>query len=183
VYTAVVTSRAAALWLLLALVPAGAPAAEDSVAALGLMKPNPAQPAKEFRVSTPDNRSIGLSDLKGKVVFLNFWATWCKPCEEEMPSMERLHQQYRERGLVVLAISADTAGPAVVDQFLKKRNLTFPVGLDPKMAVAGLYGVWAVPSTFIIDRKGYRAYYASGPREWDGKAALAFFDSLLREPH
>jgi peroxiredoxin len=161
--------------------PRGAEAVDDPVAALSLMKPTPPKAAKDFRVSTPDNRTIGLSEFKGKVVFLNFWATWCKPCEEEMPSMERLHQHYRDRGLVVLAVSEDTAGPAIVEQFMKKRNLTFPVGLDPKMSVAGLYGVWAVPSTFIIDRKGHRAYYANGPREWDGKAALALFDALLRD--
>ena len=86
-----------------------------------------------------DNGSLRLSEFKGKVVFLNFWATWCKPCEEEMPSMERLHQRFKDRGLVVLGISEDADG-AVVTPYLKKHKLTFPVGLDPKMAVAGLYG-------------------------------------------
>jgi peroxiredoxin len=176
-----VTSLALVLAVLLAvLAPAASAAAADPVAALGLMKPNPPQSAKDFRVSTPDDRAIGLADFKGKVVFLNFWATWCKPCEEEMPSMERLHQQYKDKGLVVLAVSEDADGASVVSPYVKKRGLTFPVGLDPKMSVAHLYGVWALPSTFIIDRQGNRAYFANGPREWDGKAAQAFFESLLR---
>ena len=153
--------------------------AQDPVAALSLIKPNPVQAAKQFQVTAPDNRPLKLSEFKGKVVFLNFWATWCKPCEEEMPSMERLHQRFKDKGLVVLALSEDADGATVVAPYLKKRNLTFPVGLDPKMSVAGLYGVWAIPSTFIIDKKGNRALFANGPREWDGPHAQALFQSLL----
>jgi len=153
--------------------------AQDPVAALALIKPNPVQVAKEFRVVTPDNQQLNLSEFKGKVIFLNFWATWCKPCEEEMPSMERLHQRFKDRGLVVLGISEDADG-AVVTPYLKKHKLTFPVGLDPKMAVAGLYGVWALPSTFIIDKSGHRTLFANGPREWDGPDGQALFQSLLR---
>lgn len=152
----------------------------DPAAALSLMKPTPARPAKEFRVTTVDNRPLGLADFKGKVVLLNFWATWCKPCEAEMPGMERLHRRYKDKGLVVLAIAEDADGASAVPPFLRKHDLTFPVGLDPKMTVAGLYGVWALPSTFIIDRQGNRAYFANGPREWDGHAAQTLFESLLR---
>jgi peroxiredoxin len=154
--------------------------ADNPIAALSLIKPNPAQPAKAFSVTTPDNRPLSLSDFKGKVVFLNFWATWCKPCESEMPGMERLHLRYKDRGLVVLAVSEDAGGAGIVGPFLKKHGLTFPVGLDPDMSVAGLYGVWALPSTFIIDRKGNRAFFANGPREWGGRTAQAFFESLLK---
>ena len=153
--------------------------AQDPVVALSLSKPKPVQAAKEFQVTAPDNRPLKLSEFKGKVVFLNFWATWCKPCEEEMPSMERLHQRFKDKGLVVLALSEDADGATVVAPYLKKHNLTFPVGLDPKMSVAGLYGVWAIPSTFIIDKKGNRALFANGPREWDGPHAQALFQSLL----
>ena len=179
VYTRDVTSVVLALFFLLAASPV-ATAVDHPAAALSLMQPKPVQPAKDFRVTTPDNRPLTLADFKGKVVFLNFWATWCKPCEAEMPGMERLHQKYKERGLVVLGISEDANGVSVVPPFLKTRNLTFPIGLDPKMSVASLYGVWAVPSTFIIDRHGNRAFFANGPREWDGPAAQAFFDSILR---
>jgi peroxiredoxin len=153
----------------------------DPVAALSLMSPKPVKPAKDFRVSAPNNRALTLADFKGKVVFLNFWATWCKPCEEEMPGMERLYQKYKDKGLVVLAISedADSAAGAVAT-FVKKHSLTFPVGLDPKMTVAASYGVWALPSTFIIDRQGNRAHFANGPREWDGQAARDLFEAMLK---
>ena len=154
--------------------------ASDPAMALSLLRPKPVQMAKEFRVATPDNRQVTLSEFKGRVVFLNFWATWCKPCEEEMPSMERLHQRFKDQGLVVLAISEDSEGANLVNPYLKKHRLTFPVGLDPKMSVAGLYGVWGIPSTFIIDRKGNRALFANGPREWDGPDAQALFRSLLQ---
>jgi peroxiredoxin len=176
-----VTRRVVALLLLLGglLLPGGA-RAEDPATALGLMKPKPVQAAKEFRVATPDKRQISLSEFKGKVVLLNFWATWCKPCEEEMPAMERVHQRFKDKGLVVLAISEDTGGAGVVSPYVKKHNLTFPVGLDPKMSVAGLYGVWAVPSTFIIDKLGNRVLFANGVREWDGPHAEALFRSLLK---
>jgi len=168
-----------ALTVLLVPASAGARDAREAMTALGLVKPNPAQAAKPFEVETPDKRVLRLSEFKGKVVFLNFWATWCKPCEEEMPSMQRLHERYKNQGLVVLAISEDTGGAAQVAPYLKKHNLTFPVGLDPKASVASLYGVWSVPSTFIIDKRGNRAYFANGPREWDGPPARAFFASLL----
>ena len=154
--------------------------AEDPVAALSLIRPKPVKEAPEFQVRTPDDQTIRLADLRGKVVFLNFWATWCEPCREEMPSMERLHRAYKDRGLVVLAISLDAQGASVVNPFVKKFALTFPIGLDPKMAVRETYGVWAVPSTFLIDKQGKRVLFANGAREWDGKAAHALIESLLK---
>ena len=179
-YTAGVKLCSVSVFLLagLLLLP-GRTSAQDPVAALSLVKPKPAGVAKEFRVATPDQRQLALSEFKGKVVFLNFWATWCKPCEEEMPSMERLHRRFKDKGLVVLAISEDADGAGLVAPYVKKHSLTFPVGLDPTMSVAGLYGVWAIPSTIIIDRKGNRAFFANGPREWDGPHAQALFQSLL----
>lgn len=160
--------------------PPAAASVEDPVGALVLLKPKPAPAAKDFQVPTPDDRRLRLSDFKGKVVLLNFWATWCKPCEEEMPSMERLHRKFKDRGLVVLAISMDGDGASVVTPFVRKHKLTFPVGLDPKMALTARYGVWSLPSTFIIDRSGRRVLAANGPREWDSEAADALFESMLK---
>lgn len=177
-YTRRVTSLLVALALALAAGPALA--AGDPVAALSLMSPKPLKPAREFRVPAPDSGAVALADYKGKVVFLNFWATWCKPCEEEMPGMERLYKKFKDRGLVVVAISEDADGAGAVSPFVKKHGLTFPVGLDPKMQLAASYGVWALPSTFIIDRQGNRAHFANGPRDWDGPAAHALFDALLK---
>jgi peroxiredoxin len=169
-----------ALLALAAVLVPGLVFAEDPVAALSLIRPRPAKEAPDFQVGTPDGSTLRLADFKGKVVFLNFWATWCEPCREEMPSMERLHRAYKDRGLVVLAISLDVQGASVVKPFVKRFALTFPIGLDPKMAVRETYGVWAVPSTFFIDRKGKRALFANGAREWDSKAAHAVVESLLQ---
>ena len=181
-YTSLVNSRVVAALLALgaALSWPGSLPAEDPVAALSLMRPKPAKDAPDFQIRTPDDRTLRLGDLRGKVVFLNFWATWCEPCREEMPSMERLHQTYKDRGLVVLAVSTDSQGASVVRPFAKQYKLTFDLGLDPKMALASTYQVWAVPSTYIIDRKGQRILYANGSRQWDSKAARALFEGLLK---
>ena len=142
-YTGRVKSRVvvALLALSAALLPAPIVLAEDPVATLSLIRPKPAKEAPDFEARTPDDRPIRLADFRGKVIFLNFWATWCDPCREEMPSMERLHRKYKDRGLVVLAVSLDSQGGRVVKPFLKKMGLTFPVALDPKMTVRERYGV------------------------------------------
>lgn len=158
----------------------GPTGAEDPLKALDLIKPGQARLARDFTLSTPNNGSLRLADLRGRVVFLNFWATWCPPCREELPGMERLYQKHRAKGLVVVGLSMDSDGASVVTPFLKEHRLTFPVGLDPKMTVASLYGVRALPSTFIIDRSGHIASIAIGPRDWDGKASHALFESMLR---
>jgi peroxiredoxin len=174
------TACAASLAALAAvLAPASAPAA-DPAAALGLLRSTPARAARDFRVSTTTDAVLRLVDLKGKVVFLNFWATWCKPCEDEMPSIERLHRKFKDRGLAVVAISMDADGGPVVRRFVAKHRLTFPVGLDPRMSVSGPYGVWALPATVILDREGRQVLVAQGPREWDGPASASLFESLLR---
>ncbi len=181
-YTGRVKSRVvvALLALSAALLPAPIVLAEDPVATLSLIRPKPAKEAPDFQARTPDDHPVRLADYKGKVVFLNFWATWCDPCREEMPGMERLHRTYKDRGLVVLAVSLDSQGASVVKPFVKKFGLTFPVALDPRMAVRERYGVWAVPSTFIIDRAGKRVLFANGARDWDSKAAHTLMDSLLK---
>jgi len=158
-----------------------AAAAVDPARELDLIKPNRQQQAKDFKVTTLDGGRLSLADLKGKVVFLNLWATWCPPCKEEMPAMERLWQRYKDQGLVVIALSMDSGGAKSVKPYIEKAKFTYPVGLDPKMEVAQLYGARSVPSTFIIDRSGMLRAIALGPRDWDGKAAFAYIESLLRD--
>jgi peroxiredoxin len=173
--------RATALLVTAACVLGGPAAsrAEDPAAALALIKPPRIRAAKPFAVPGLGPAPVRLGDHTGKVVFLNFWATWCPPCKDEMPSMERLYQRLRARGLVVVALSVDAEGAPVVAPFVKEHKLTFPIGLDPDMSVASQYGVRALPSTFIIDRRGDLVALAIGPREWDAKASYAFFESML----
>ena len=166
-------------WTALAGGAAPVAATDDPARALDLIKPNRQQQAKDFSVAALDGGKLRLADLKGKVVFLNLWATWCDPCKEEMPAMERLWQRYKSQGLVVIALSMDSAGAKVVKPFIEQARFTYRVALDPKMEIAQLYGARSVPSTFIIDRSGVLRAIALGPRDWDGRASLAYFDALL----
>jgi peroxiredoxin len=127
----------------------------------------------------PDGLSFRLSEQRGKVVLVNFWATWCPPCLEEMPAMERLWRRHKDAGFVLVAISLD-ADPKKVPPFVSARKFSFPVALDPKMAVAEKYGVRALPSSFVIDRQGLMAGVALGPRSWDDSAAHGLVQAMLR---
>jgi peroxiredoxin len=151
---------------------------QDPFKALELIKPARARAANDFAVDSPDGKQVRLGDHRGKVVFLNFWATWCAPCREEMPAMESLYRRYRDKGFVVIAISVDSDIVAV-PPFIKQNQLTFPIGHDPRMALADRYGMRAVPSSVLIDRKGGLVALAIGPRAWDTKPAYAVIETLL----
>ncbi len=167
------------LAIFMLLVPRGA-IAQDPYKALDLIKPSRLQAAKEFSVPSLNGKTLRLADYKAKVVFLNFWATWCPPCKEEMPAMERLYQRYSDKGLIVLAVSVDSEGGPIVAPFVKEYKLTFPIGLDQKMAVADRYGVRGLPTSFLVNKAGTLVALALGPREWDGKAGQALIESLLK---
>ena len=154
--------------------------AADSFADLDLIRPGRPTVAPDFTVSRLDSGFIALKELRGQVVFLNFWATWCPPCKEEMPSMERLYRRHKHQGFTILAISIDTGGTDRVASFVKKLGLSFPIGLDPKLDVANLYTVRALPSSYLIDRVGKTVAVALGPRDWDSKAAHQVIATLLR---
>lgn len=147
--------------------------------ALALIRPSPPKLARDFTVKTLDGRTVRLSEHRGQVVFINFWATWCPPCREEMPAMERLFRQTRKDGLVMLAVSVD-ADPKVIAPFVAEQRFTFTIGLDPKMELADSYGVRALPATFIVDREGHLTALALGPRTWDDAASHALVKQLSR---
>jgi peroxiredoxin len=159
--------------------PARALSAEDAMKELDLIKPSRQKLAQDFALAMPDGKTFKLSDHRGKVVFVNFWATWCAPCREEMPAMERLWKRHRERGFVMVAVSVDN-DPGLVTPFVQKLRLTFPIALDPRMQAANPYGVRALPSSFLVDRKGNLAALALGPRSWDNEAAHALIDALVK---
>lgn len=159
--------------------PTDVPGVDRLVERLGALRPSPPRKAEEFAVPAPDGRTIRLSDHRGRVVFLNFWATWCPPCREEMPAMERLFRETRAEGLVMLAVSVD-ADPAVVVPFIEEHRLTFMVAIDRTMEVADRYGVRGLPATFIVDRQGFLAAVALGPRSWDSPDSVALVRALAR---
>ena len=153
----------------------------DAFRELDLLRLPSPKPAAEFTVPGLLERPIALRDFRGKVIFLNFWATWCPPCKEEMPSMERLYRRYKDRGLAMLAISIDSEDKAgVAAAFVKKYGLTFTIGLDARLEVANRYTVRALPSSFLIDKSSRIVAVALGPRDWDGTAAHAVIEGLLK---
>ena len=106
----------------------------------------------EFTLTDIQGKSWTLSGLRGKVVVVNFWATWCPPCRKEMPDLESLYGRFKDQGLVVLAISDEDASK--VKPFISERNFTYPILLDPGRKVNALYGVEGIPRTFVYDREG-----------------------------
>jgi thiol-disulfide isomerase/thioredoxin len=136
-------------------------------------------PIMDFTLPTLDGKNVTLSALKGSVVFLNFWATWCPPCRAEMPSMEVLYQRYRGKGLVFLAVDIGEERGDVAE-FMDTLGLSFPAALDSSGSVGGRYGVRGIPTTFIIDRQGQIILSTVGGRQWDTPAVFSAFDLLLK---
>jgi thiol-disulfide isomerase/thioredoxin len=133
----------------------------------------------DFTLPLLDGTNQRLSDLKGKVVFLNFWATWCPPCRQEMPSMETLYQRFKGQGLEILAVDCQE-GAQDVSAFMRKNGLTFPAALDTSGAVSGDYGISAIPTTYIIDRSGKIIIRAVGGLRWANPKIIAAFETLLK---
>jgi peroxiredoxin len=132
----------------------------------------------EFTVSDAQGKKISLKDFRGKLVFLNFWASWCVPCREEMPAIERLYQEFKDKNFVVLAVSVKDRRQDAID-FAKELKLTYPVGLDPEGQVGLLYGAWGLPTTYLIGPKGEGLARAWGPAEWYSPAARNLIKELL----
>src|SRR5438552_9489973 len=151
----------------------------DAAKDLDLIAPPRQKPAEDFTLPLVGGDKLRLSAERGKVVFINFWATWCPPCREEMPAMERLWRQQKGQGFVLVAVSVDT-DTKKVKPYLDEHKLTFRVGLDPKMDLANAYGVRAVPSSFVVDRQGHVTAIALGPRHWDRDASHSLIEGLLR---
>ena len=122
-----------------------------------------------------------LNNFKGKVIFLNFWATWCGPCKEEMPSMEILFQQFKEKDFVFLSISVDYEGRKPVKEFIEKQRYTFPVLLDPKCNVLDLYEIKRIPTTIIIDKNRKVVGRAIGPKNWKSQEVISLVNILIRK--
>ena len=136
--------------------------------------------APEFEMPTLNGGKIKLSDYRGKVLFINFWATWCATCKVEMPSMEKLYQRFREYDFEMLTISVDK-DLSLITPFVKKYNLTFPVLLDPDSKVAKrAYKTTGVPETFVVDKNGIIVHKAIGPRDWATHEMMESFAQLIQ---
>lgn len=157
-------------------------ASDHFARALGLLTPRESVAAPDFTLPALNGRSIGLKDFRGKAVFINFWATWCVPCQWEMAEMDKLYRTFKDRGFVVLALSVDQGSPKAVEDFVKQRGLTYPVLLDSQAEVARLYSLRGVPGTYLIGADGMLRYATFGPKEWFGEEAKELIASLLPPP-
>lgn len=137
-------------------------------------------PAGDFALRDMKGKRVRLSDFRGKVVLLNFWATWCLPCRREMPSLERLYQSYRSRGLVVVAVSIDRASSATVRAFAEEMGLSFSVLHDPDDLTSPRYGVIGIPYSFLISPAGRIVYRVAGEYTWDDQPAKAAVEDMLK---
>ncbi len=138
--------------------------------------------AEDFAIEI-SGKPAHLSDLRGKVVVLNFWGTWCPPCKDELPALNRLQKYIASRNGVVLGVAADE-DPAAYEKFLREEGVTFPTYRDPatkdnRSPIALSYGTSMVPETYIIDRRGRIARKVVGPQQWDSPEMLAYFDYIL----
>jgi thiol-disulfide isomerase/thioredoxin len=144
---------------------------------------DPPVPAPPETFAALDGTRVRLADFKGRVVLVNFWATWCAPCIFEMPSLDRLQAALGDRGLAVLAVSIDRGGVKVIRPFAKRLGLEH-LGLyhDDKGALFQAFGVTGLPTTFLIDRRGRIVGAYPGAAEWDGPEARALIEHYLRQP-
>ena len=136
------------------------------------------RPAPEFTVQDRGGQVHRLSDFRGKVVLINFWATWCPPCIEEMPSIESLRKEIDESQLKIMALSVDDSWEPI-DTFLEKYPYGFGIYADFQEKIAKLYGTHMVPETYIVDKQGVILCKVTGDRDWMEPATIAFLKSLI----
>ena len=142
--------------------------------------PQVGQPVPDFALPGLDGRAYRLNDLRGKVVVLNFWATWCPPCIDEMPSLERLSAALKAKGVEVVAVSVDERY-SDIGEFVEKFRVTFTVLHDEGKKVSRAYQTFKYPETFILDRDGRLRSKVVGPRDWSAPTVIRDLVELLNE--
>jgi len=145
-------------------------------------RPAIGSPAPDFRLMDLHGKPVSLSDYQGKVVLLNFWATWCGPCRTEMPAMEALYRSMQPKGLEILAVSVDQQGTAVTRPFQEAMGLSFPILHDEDYQIGLTYGARTLPMTFAIDRRGVIRQLVFGARDWNSPEARRGIAEVLQEP-
>lgn len=174
--------RAVIVGLLLLFGPIGLAASPPTLLQkAGLLPVEPRQPAAPFRLPDLRGQLLDLQSLRGKVVFINFWATWCAPCRLEMPEMEQLFQAFRDRPFDMLAVAMQQTGDQVAPVF-KELGLHYTALLDVEGEITASYGVRGLPTTLFIDCAGRLVGKVTGPRPWNNQAVHQLLSALLQEP-
>ncbi|WP_026842177.1 TlpA disulfide reductase family protein [Citrifermentans bremense] len=137
--------------------------------------------APDFTLSDLSGKQVQLSSLKGKVVLVNFWATWCPPCREEIPSMVKLNQIMQGKNFQMLAISIDEGGKQAVQEFFRQNGVALPALLDTDGSVSRRYGTTGVPETFIVDGKGMIRKKVIGGVEWSSPEVVGYLEGLMQQ--
>jgi peroxiredoxin len=152
---------------------------QEVFGAMGIVPPRTVKPAPDFTLESINGDKVGLGKFRGKPVLLHFWATWCEPCREELPTIQRLYESLKGKGIEVVAISIDRGNVDKVQKFVDDYHLTFPILLDPSQKVRRNYYILGLPTSYLIDSKGKLRGYVSGPRVWDSLASQQAMLSLL----
>ncbi|MBI3122122.1 MAG: TlpA family protein disulfide reductase [candidate division NC10 bacterium] len=135
----------------------------------------------QFSGRTLGARQLSMTEHRGRVILLNFWASWCLECRSEMPGLERLHREFSSRGLVIIGVNARESKKAV-GRYATELGLTYQLVFDPDGKINALYGVIGFPTTFVVGRDGRAVAFAIGPRQWESAPARALIEALLAEP-
>ena len=151
---------------------------KDFFSSLGIQKINPPVKAKDFTLEDLKGSAVSLKDFQGKVVFLNFWATWCGFCRKEMPSIERLWQKFKEEDFVILAVDFEEGGDWV-RSFVEENGYTFPILLDPTGEVTYTYRIPQPPTTYLIDPEGMIFAGIGQERDWATEDVFKLIEHLL----
>jgi len=137
--------------------------------------------APRFSLRNLKGNMEGLDDHLGKVIVVNFWATWCVPCVKEMPSFENLYRRYRSQGLTLLAVSLDKGDSTKVQEFADKHKLSFPILLDTKGVAEKLYPSFSIPFTYVIDKQGRVVARVDGAKNWESSETFEAVEHLLKQ--
>ena len=141
----------------------------DAFEQMGIVKPKSVKQAPGFTLPDINGNIVRLKDFRGKPVLLNFWATWCNTCKEEMPSMERLYQRLKREGFEIIAISIDRRNEYRVRENVKNWGVTFPILLDQSQKTRKRYFIMGLPTSYLIDAEGKLRGFISGARSWDNE--------------
>lgn len=163
-----------------ALLPVHAAGAPDYTLIPKLQEIKDHPPAPDFTLPDPSGRKLSLKDYRGKVVFLAFWATWCEFCREEVPAMQGLYREFKDKGLEIVGVNIkDKREDALA--FIKKNKISYPIMMDPEGDVGSLYGAYATPTVYLIDRNGIVLARMWGPAGWGSPAARKLIAEIVQQ--